>query len=99
MGGVRLFDATTMSSEEIQADLKKTLEGVAAHLFKIEIGENTMRWRDDYFPFTEPSFELDIFYEGDWLEVLGCGVVHPEVLQNAGLDPKKVQGWAFEKGH
>lgn len=96
--GVRLFDATTMSSEEIQADLKKTLEGVAAHLFKIEIGENTMRWRDDYFPFTEPSFELDIFYEGDWLEVLGCGVVHPEVLQNAGLDPKKVQGWAFGIG-
>lgn len=96
--GVRLFDATKVSVEEVKADLKKTLECVAAHLFNIKIGENTMRWRDDYFPFTEPSYELDVFYEGDWLEVLGSGVIHHEVLQNAGLDPAKVHGWAFGIG-
>lgn len=43
-----------------------------------------MRWREDYFPFTEPSFELDIFFNGDWMEVLGCGVIHDEVMANAG---------------
>eukprot|EP00929_Paragymnodinium_shiwhaense_P012787 TRINITY_DN120680_c0_g1_i1.p1 TRINITY_DN120680_c0_g1~~TRINITY_DN120680_c0_g1_i1.p1 ORF type:complete len:490 (+),score=134.90 TRINITY_DN120680_c0_g1_i1:165-1472(+) len=96
--GVRLYDASSVSDEEIQADLKKTLEGLAAHLFNIKIGESTMRWRDDYFPFTEPSFELDIFYNEDWLEVLGCGQIHPEVIQNAGLDPKEVKGWAFGIG-
>lgn len=99
--GVRLFDKDKVSADEVQADLKKTLEGLAAHLYNLKIGEKTMRWRDDYFPFTEPSFELDIYY-GDgsdpWLEVLGCGIVHPEVLQNAGLDPDKVHGWAFGIG-
>jgi phenylalanyl-tRNA synthetase alpha chain len=96
--GVRLFDATKVSVDEVKEDLKKTLEGLAAHLFNIKIGEKSMRWRDDYFPFTEPSYELDIFYEDDWLEVLGCGVIHHEVLQNAGLDPAKVHGWAFGIG-
>merc|ERR1712048_561586 len=95
--GVRLFDATKVSVDEVKEDLKKTLEGLAAHLFDIKVGDK-MRWRDDYFPFTEPSYELDIFYEDDWLEVLGCGVIHHEVLQNAGLDPAKVHGWAFGIG-
>jgi phenylalanyl-tRNA synthetase alpha chain len=38
-----------------------------------------MQWREDYFPFTEPSFELDIFFKEDWMEVLGCGVIHDQV--------------------
>jgi phenylalanyl-tRNA synthetase alpha chain len=96
--GVRLFDAEKVSEEEIKADLKKVLEGLVAHLFAIKNDGKSMQWRDDYFPFTEPSFEMDVFYEDDWLEVLGCGVIHEEVLQNAGLDPKKVQGWAFGIG-
>jgi phenylalanyl-tRNA synthetase alpha chain len=39
-----------------------------------------MRWREDYFPFTQPSFELEILYDGKLLEVLGCGVIHDQVL-------------------
>lgn len=60
--------------------MKSILTGLARHLF----GDVEMRWREDYFPFTEPSFELDIFFNGDWMEVLGCGVIHDEVMANAG---------------
>eukprot|EP00913_Durusdinium_trenchii_P011534 g10829.t1 len=96
--GVRLFDAQKVSKEEVMEDLKKTLEGLAAHLFQLKTGEDTMRWLDEYFPFTEPSLELEIFYNEDWMEVLGCGVIHHDVLRNAGLDPEKVHGWAFGLG-
>lgn len=96
--GVRLFDAAQVSKEAVMEDLKKTLEGLAAHLFQLKTGEDTMRWLDEYFPFTDPSVELEIFYNEDWLEVLGCGVIHHDVLRNAGLDPAKVHGWAFGLG-
>lgn len=56
-----------------------------------------MRWGEDYFPFTHPSFELEIFYENDWLEVLGCGVIHPEILSLANRPPSDI-GWAFGLG-
>ncbi len=56
------------------------------------------RFRPSFFPFTEPSFEMDIFGNGRWLEVLGCGMIHPQVLRNVGLDPKKHQGFAFGMG-
>ena len=79
--GVRLFDAEKVSREEVLEDLKKTLEGLAAHLFQLKTGEDTMRWLDEYFPFTEPSLELEIFYQDDWMEVLGCGV-RPSVYQS-----------------
>lgn len=62
------------------------------------LAKGAMRWGPDYFPFTEPSFELEIAWQGKWLEVAGSGVVHPQVLRNAGLDPSKVQGWAFGLG-
>ena len=62
------------------------------HLF----GPVEKRWADDYFPFTEPSFEMEILYDGDWLEVLGSGVVHTEVLQNVGKEDRR--GWAFGLG-
>ena len=44
-----------------------------------------MRWNDDYFPFTEPSLELEIFYNGQWMEVLGSGAIHPGVFENSGI--------------
>lgn len=62
----------------------------------------TMRFRPNYFPFTEPSAEVDIFaptlHGGQWLEVLGCGMVHPHVLRAMGLDPAHHQGFAFGMG-
>ena len=91
MERVKLFDGELvggeMTSEEwlaspgcqaVAADLKKTLEGMCDELF----GPVEKRWIDEYFPFTEPSFELEIFYNGDWMEVLGCGVIHSGVLDN-----------------
>ena len=57
-----------------------------------------MRWVDAYFPFTEPSAELEIYYEGQWLEILGCGVFRDGVLKNAGLDPQQKTAWAFGLG-
>lgn len=61
--------------------------------------ELTVRFRPSYFPFTEPSAEVDIMDErGKWLEVMGCGMVHPTVLQNCGIDPEKYSGFAFGLG-
>ena len=56
------------------------------------------RFRPSYFPFTEPSAEVDIMGERGWLEVLGCGMVHPNVLRNVGVDPEKYTGLAFGMG-
>eukprot|EP00747_Dinoflagellata_sp_TGD_P024002 gnl/TRDRNA2_/TRDRNA2_130239_c0_seq1.p1 gnl/TRDRNA2_/TRDRNA2_130239_c0~~gnl/TRDRNA2_/TRDRNA2_130239_c0_seq1.p1 ORF type:complete len:429 (+),score=71.34 gnl/TRDRNA2_/TRDRNA2_130239_c0_seq1:126-1412(+) len=96
--GVRLFSTDEMSPEEVKEDLQRTLEGLAGHLFGLQAGSSSMRWNADYFPFTDPSFELEILYNEAWLEVLGCGVIHPDVMRNAGLDPEKVCGWAFGLG-
>jgi len=57
-----------------------------------------VRFRPSFFPFTEPSFEMDIWGEGRWLEVLGCGMTHPNVLKNCGVDPDQYQGFAFGMG-
>jgi phenylalanyl-tRNA synthetase alpha chain len=68
-----------------------------------EVDEVKMRFRASHFPFTEPSAEVDVGAEaigkpGQWLEILGCGMVHPKVIANCGLDPEKYQGWAFGMG-
>ncbi len=57
-----------------------------------------LRFRPSYFPFTEPSAEVDIRWEKSWLEVLGCGMVHPNVLEMAGVDTKQYSGFAFGLG-
>ncbi|KAK3205659.1 hypothetical protein Dsin_019705 [Dipteronia sinensis] len=73
-------------------DLKKCLEGLARHLF----GAVEMRWIDTYFPFTNPSYELEIYFQDKWLEVLGCGVTEQEILKRSGkLDNV---AWAFGLG-
>ncbi len=86
------------------ADLKGTLEIFLKDLFG---ADTKIRFRASYFPFTEPSAEVDISFaartheEGgdpDWLEILGCGMVHPEVLRLNGYDPKEVSGFAFGMG-
>ncbi|WP_354624553.1 phenylalanine--tRNA ligase subunit alpha [Psychromonas sp. MME2] len=57
-----------------------------------------VRFRPSYFPFTEPSAEVDVLGENGWLEVLGCGMVHPTVLRSMGVDPDKYSGFAFGMG-
>ncbi len=81
------------------------LKWVLEEFFKafFEVSEVKTRFRASHFPFTEPSCEVDLGAEaigkpGQWLEVLGCGMVHPNVLANCGLDPEKYQGFAFGMG-
>ncbi len=81
--------------------LKWVLEEFAKAFF--EVDNVTMRFRASHFPFTEPSMEVDIDASaigkpGQWLEILGCGMVHPNVLANCGLDPETYQGFAFGMG-
>ena len=79
------------------ADLKGVLLSFARQFF----GPKTkLRFRPHFFPFTEPSAEVDIFWEtrGQWLEILGAGLVHPNVLRACKIDPKKYTGFAFGMG-
>lgn len=75
------------------------LKGVLLAAMKDLLGEDTeIRLRPSYFPYTEPSIEIDVTYKGEWLELLGGGMVHPSVLQNAGIDPERYSGFAFGIG-
>src|SRR6056300_1221496 len=88
------------------ADLKQTLQYFTESLF----GKSKIRLRPSYFPFTEPSAEVDVYWgletETDykmtkgtgWLEIMGCGMVDPNVLRNCGIDPKEYSGFAFGMG-
>ena len=60
--------------------------------------ELEIRFRPSYFPFTEPSAEVDVMGKDGWLEVLGCGMVHPNVLSKSNIDPEKYSGFAFGFG-
>ena len=88
------------------ADLKQTLQHFTTEMF----GKSKIRLRPSYFPFTEPSAEVDVYWgletETDyrmtkgtgWLEIMGCGMVDPNVLGNCGIDPKEYSGFAFGMG-
>ncbi|MEM8998728.1 MAG: phenylalanine--tRNA ligase subunit alpha [Bacteroidota bacterium] len=88
------------------ADLKQTLQYFTSEMF----GKSKIRLRPSYFPFTEPSAEVDVYWgletETDyrmtkgtgWLEIMGCGMVDPSVLQNCGIDPETYSGFAFGMG-
>lgn len=82
------------------ADLKGTLTTFLQQLFDVVPGDGGLktRFRPHYFPFTEPSAEFDVFFNGKWLELGGCGMVHPQVLENVGYDPEKYTGFAFGFG-
>jgi len=83
------------------ADLKSTVEDFLKVFFERDIA---VRFRPSYFPFTEPSAEVDIEWGRDaegnikWLEVMGCGMVHPKVFESSGIDPEKYAGFAFGLG-
>jgi phenylalanyl-tRNA synthetase alpha chain len=83
------------------AELKGTLE----YFFKTLLGEDLQfRFRPHFFPFTEPSFEVDcarpgtLFKGRKWLEICGCGMVHPKVLSQSGINPEEYSGYAFGFG-
>ncbi len=95
-------------AEAIAAHLKRSLELVVVEIFsrakKAALASNPdfvdeplrVRWIEAYFPFTSPSWELEIFWQGDWLEVLGCGVVKQDIFTKANV-PSQL-GWAFGIG-
>lgn len=80
---VRTYDGT----------FEVTLETLCRHIFS---NSYDMRWVDADFPFTYPSFELEIYYEDKWIEVLGCGIMEQDLLRMAGIVDKV--GWAFGLG-
>lgn len=88
--GLLVDDKTTLT------DLLGMLEHTARQLFG---QDRKVRFYGHNFPYTEPSLEVEVENEkGKWLEILGCGMVHPQVLENCGIDSNKFQGWAFGMG-
>jgi phenylalanyl-tRNA synthetase alpha chain len=88
------------------ATLKGTLEQFFKELFKV-LRMSKLRFRPSFFPFTEPGVEVDMRLVGEprcrklrdkWIEMMGAGMVHPNVLKNAGVDPEKYRGFAFGMG-
>ena len=77
------------------AHLKGTLDNFAQHMFGPDV---TTRLRPSFFPFTEPSAEIDIFFNGRWIEWGGCGMVNPKVLATCGIDTNEFTGFAFGMG-
>lgn len=99
------MECLVVSEDASLANLKGTLQKYFSEVFKKAQVE--IRFRPSFFPFTEPSVEVDIRLVGDrvpeklrnrWIEVMGAGMVHPNVLRSAGVDPTKYQGFAFGMG-
>jgi phenylalanyl-tRNA synthetase alpha chain len=86
-----------MVGEDVSfADLKGVLNDFLRNFF--EKDDLQVRFRPSYFPFTEPSAEVDIMGPNGWMEILGSGMVHPKVLENVGIDSEKYTGFAFGMG-
>jgi len=83
------------AAQPVIAHLKHSLNSMVRTLFKDEPNLQ-VRWIDAYFPFTSPSWEMEIFYQGEWLEICGCGIVRQDLMDAAGLHNKI--GWAFGCG-
>jgi phenylalanyl-tRNA synthetase alpha chain len=85
-----------MVGEDVSfAHLKGMVMDFLRHFFEEEL---EVRFRPSYFPFTEPSAEVDIRGQSGWLEVMGCGMVHPQVLENVNIDSERYTGFAFGMG-
>jgi len=88
--GVRIWPKS--ANVDVVSDLKATLEGVCGALFP----GSEIRWGVDSFPFTDPSLEVEVFYNNTWLEILGCGKIQPRILEENGFPDS--EGWAFGLG-
>ncbi|XP_019398360.1 PREDICTED: phenylalanine--tRNA ligase, mitochondrial isoform X1 [Crocodylus porosus] len=84
---------TMEAAKLVEFSLKQVLTKLISHLFGDEL---EVRWVDSYFPFTHPSFEMEIKYQGEWIEILGCGVMEQQLVNSAGVQDKI--GWAFGLG-
>jgi len=85
-----------MVGEDVSfAHLKGMVMDFLRHFFESDL---EVRFRPSYFPFTEPSAEVDIRGQSGWLEVMGCGMVHPQVLENVNIDSERYTGFAFGMG-
>ena len=92
------FEGLMVGKDITLAHLKGVLMIALQRLISPDI---EIRFRSSYFPFVEPGLEVDVrssFHRSGWLELLGCGMVHPNVLRSAGLDPEEYQGFAFGTG-
>lgn len=97
-----------MSEEEVHlvsTHLKKTFELIVAEVFKKKLEsegkgneEIKARWIEAYFPWTAPSWEIEVWWNGEWLELCGCGIVQEQVFVNAGMEKDSTIGWAFGLG-
>ncbi|WP_185877582.1 phenylalanine--tRNA ligase subunit alpha [Blattabacterium cuenoti] len=76
------------------SNLKKTINYIILSIF----GKSIIRFRPSYFPFTEPSAEVDVYYNNNWMEIMGCGIIDPIVLKNVDIDPEFYSGFAFGLG-
>jgi phenylalanyl-tRNA synthetase alpha chain len=106
MEGLYIDKSETMTDDELQNDLIETLKGLCNHLFP----NSPVRVNDDYFPFTNPSFEMEVYHKNKWIEILGCGIVHEQILKNCSVkNPNLIsalsksksgvkKGWAFGLG-
>lgn len=89
------FEGLFVDKVVSMADLK----GVLTHFFKKYFGEDAeIRFRPSFFPFVEPGVEVDMQWKGKWLEMMGAGLIHPNVLEASGVDSTKWQGFAFGGG-
>uniref|UniRef100_A0A0B7A5R8 Phenylalanine--tRNA ligase, mitochondrial n=1 Tax=Arion vulgaris TaxID=1028688 RepID=A0A0B7A5R8_9EUPU len=84
---------TLQTAQLLEQGLKTCLEGLIRDLFGQDL---QMKWVDAYFPFTHPSWELEIFYKGEWVEMLGCGIMEQKLINSGGASNKA--GWAFGLG-
>lgn len=97
MEGVWIDTMDQMNNDELKNDLISTLEGLCDTLFP----GSEKRVKEDYFPFTNPSFEIEVYYNNKWIEILGCGLIESQIIDNCSKFNNQLlskKGWAFGLG-
>jgi len=93
------IDGLYICKKDQQIITQKDLENVEEEMVKSIFGKDVkFRFLVDSFPFTDPSVQIEIWFNNDWMEVVGSGLVHTQVLKNFGIDPEVYNGWAFGYG-